>query len=266
MASLPNSDMLAVVRAVGVDLSAEDKKTWMASLDVGPRGATVVELMAQVGNVHIVEAASTADKLGIDCPFGWPVAFQQFLNEHMSGPVSPRVGAPLDWRRHLAYRETDRFVTEQTGLRPLSVAADRIAHAAMRCAALLAELTRAGVPVDRTGVDGSVVEVYPAASLLRWRLTHRRYRRVERGRRSSRTLRTTAERHQRSRELRGLDSAAESRHSAQPAQRGRGHLAHLWQLGGTGLAPGQASSRRTAAGPAHNAARISSCHAKRTAP
>jgi hypothetical protein len=58
---------------------------------------------------------------------------------------------------------------------PLSVAADRIGHAAMRCAGLLAQLAGQGQPVDRCG-RGVVVEVYPAASLKPWRLPHRGYK------------------------------------------------------------------------------------------
>jgi hypothetical protein len=163
--------------ATGVDLSAEHTKTWMATIEVTRSGANLVGLGAQVSNAEIVRAASESEKVGIDCPFGWPVPFVAFVTEHMHGIVAPQSGVPIDWRRGLAYRETDRFVTAQTGLRPLSVAADRIAHAAMRCADLLAELTRAGIPVDRSGVDGRVVEVYPSASLFRWGLTHRGYKR-----------------------------------------------------------------------------------------
>ncbi|MEV4747607.1 DUF429 domain-containing protein [Streptosporangium amethystogenes subsp. fukuiense] len=46
----------------------------------------------------------------------------------------------------------------------------------MRCAALLAELARQGQPVDRSGT-GVVAEVYPAASLRCWGLSHNRYKR-----------------------------------------------------------------------------------------
>jgi predicted nuclease with RNAse H fold len=168
--------------AVGVDLSAEDLKTWMSSLEFDTAGARLVSLEAHVSNAQIVAAAVPADVLGIDCPLGWPVAFVDFINEHTHGDVAPRDGKPIDWRRNLAYRETDRFVIEQfkngSKLRPLSVAADRIAHAAMRCAALLAELHQEGVEVDRSGMTGKVVEVYPAASLARWELTHRGYKRT----------------------------------------------------------------------------------------
>jgi predicted nuclease with RNAse H fold len=168
--------------AIGVDLSAEEPSTWMASVELLPAGARLVSLEASVSNARIVAATVAADVLGIDCPLGWPIAFVDFINEHRHGDVAPRHGKPIDWRRELAYRETDRFVVDQfkdgSKLRSLSVSADRISHAAMRCAALLAELKREGVQVDRSGMTGKVVEVYPAASLARWRLTHRRYKRT----------------------------------------------------------------------------------------
>ena len=75
----------------------------------------------------------------------------------------------------LAYRVTDKAVHGTTGLMPLSVAADRIAYTAMRCARVLAQLASKGQPVDRRGT-GVVVEVYPAASLKQWGLPHRGYK------------------------------------------------------------------------------------------
>ena len=44
------------------------------------------------------------------------------------------------WRRQLAWRLTDEAVSEQTGLILLSVAADRMGLAAMRCAGLLGQM------------------------------------------------------------------------------------------------------------------------------
>lgn len=64
---------------------------------------------------------------------------------------------------------TDAFVQDMLHAAPLSVSADKIAHAALRCAVLLAVLDARGHPVDRTGA-GAAVEVYPAASLRRRRL------------------------------------------------------------------------------------------------
>ena len=89
--------------------------------------------------------------------------------------VAPADVAGKDWRRQLALRETDLAIRSATGLIPLSVAADRIGLAAMRCAGLLGRLAHAGAPVDRSGA-GVVVEVYPAAALKQWGLAYRRYK------------------------------------------------------------------------------------------
>ena len=169
--------MIAAVWTVGVDLSAESANTRLASIEWQSTTAGVVDLQTNVSNPTIVETARSAAKVGIDCPFGWPVPFLEFITEHDRGYVRDRDGLPIAWRRELANRTTDLFVRSATPLIPLSVSADRIAHAAMRCAALLAELAASGVPVDRTGQTGKVVEVYPAASLFQWGLAHKGYKR-----------------------------------------------------------------------------------------
>jgi predicted nuclease with RNAse H fold len=178
------------VLTVGVDLAAADDRTAMAAVAWEAGRATVRSVQFGVTDDEIVAAVRTADKAGLDCPLGWPAAFVTFVGAHQAGhPVRPAGantvtgesgGHPSGpdgalWRRSLAYRVTDEVVRAETGLIPLSVSADRIAHAAFRCAALLARLADGATPVDRTG-DGVVVEVYPAASLRRWGLTHRGYK------------------------------------------------------------------------------------------
>lgn len=164
----------------GVDLAAEPKKTAMALVAWSLGQARVVELQVGVRDEQIVDAAADSDcvKLGIDCPLGWPVPFVEFVGSHHDGHVVVPAGvAGLVWRRRLAFRTTDAAVRELTGQRliPLSVAADRIGHTAMRCAALLATLASRGLRVERAGT-GLVVEVYPAASLWSWQLPHRGYK------------------------------------------------------------------------------------------
>jgi hypothetical protein len=58
-------------------------------------------------------------------------------------------------RRLLAYRDTDRFVAGRTGLIPLSVSADRLAHPAMRCAVIKAKIARDVGPQPRTAPAAS---------------------------------------------------------------------------------------------------------------
>jgi predicted nuclease with RNAse H fold len=164
------------VITVGVDLATEPAKTAMAVLRWSVTGAAVQSLVLDVDDAAITNAATDADKLGIDCPLGWPDDFLVFLQEHHAGHVvAPQEVAGRDWRRKLAYRATDRAVRERTGLTPLSVAADRIGLTAMRAAGILSRLAAEGRPVDRAG-NGIVVEVYPAASLRCWGLPFRAYK------------------------------------------------------------------------------------------
>lgn len=161
---------------VGVDLAAEPPKTAVACIEWSSGAARVSQVETRADDGLILDAIASADKAGIDCPFGWPDAFVDFVAAHRAGNLKVPDGVTgLGWRRDLTLRVTDQVTYEQTGLLPLRVSADRIGHTAMRCAGLLAALAHRGQPVDRSGA-GVVVEVYPAASLKLWGLTHRRYK------------------------------------------------------------------------------------------
>lgn len=157
-----------LVRVVGVDLAAEPEKTAVAVLEWAGSKASVEDLRIGADDEAVLAVLAAADKAGIDAPFGWPDAFAAFLAAHQAGDVP----VPCDltgqqWRRQLAWRHTDEKVRAVTGIIPLSVAADKIGHAAMRCAGLLARLGSAGNPANRNGT-GILAEVYPAASLKQW--------------------------------------------------------------------------------------------------
>lgn len=156
----------------GLDLAAMPERTALASIKWAGGRAVIRDVICPAGDDVILEAIRQADKTGIDCPLGWPDAFVDFVTAHRSGHVALLPdGLGTGWRRPLTMRHTDTVVHDK----PLSVSADRIAHVALRCAVLLAKLDAAGRPVDRSGA-GTVVEVYPAASLLRWGLRHRGYK------------------------------------------------------------------------------------------
>ena len=130
--------------------------------------ARIVQLELGASDEPIVAAALSVDKAGIDCALGWPQEFVEFVARHANvDEKSTPVDGGMEWRRRLAYRETDRNVREQTGRWPLSVSTDRLGLTAMRCAGLLSRMNSAGLNVDRSG-SGTVVEVYPGASLRRW--------------------------------------------------------------------------------------------------
>lgn len=160
----------------GVDLAAESRGTALAIVEWSTAGARVSDLQIGVDDATIVEAASVVVKLGIDCAFGWPDEFVVFVNSRsdVSGDA-PDADGGMDWRRTLAYRETDREARRLTGRWPLSVSTDRLGLTAMRCAGLLDRIAASGVAVDRAGA-GVVVEVYPGASLRLWGLDTAGYR------------------------------------------------------------------------------------------
>ena len=161
---------------VGVDLAAEAVNTAVARVGWDGGGAELRGLVVGADDALLAGQIAAADKAGIDCPLGWPDDFVDFVTRHRAGAVPAPAGeAGKDWRRRLANRRTDLATREVVGLVPLSVAADRIGMAAMRCAGLLGRLAVDGHPVDRSGA-GVVVEVYPAAALKHWQLPYRGYK------------------------------------------------------------------------------------------
>jgi predicted nuclease with RNAse H fold len=156
----------------GVDLSSQDQNTGICAIDWSNDEATVVDLELKVADRAIVDLIASADKVGIDSPLGWPIAFAEAVAVHSKSgtwPADYRHGQTFDFR----LRRTDYWIWKDLDLpQPLSVSTDRIALPAMRAAALLSALTER-VPLDGSGV---VVEVYPAAALNRWGLPSRGYK------------------------------------------------------------------------------------------
>jgi predicted nuclease with RNAse H fold len=164
---------------VGIDLAAEPKNTALAKIEWTTDSARVLDLQVDVNDDAIVESAADADKIGIDCPLGWPDTFVRFLRDFHEGSHAgiPAV-ADSAWRRSLAYRITDEQVRTDLAefkVIPLSVATDRIGLTAMHAARLQALLAAVGHKVDRDGT-GLIVEVYPAGGLAYWGMKHRQYK------------------------------------------------------------------------------------------
>jgi hypothetical protein len=72
---------------VGVDLATEPAKTAMAVLRWPVTGAAVQSLVLNVDDAAISYAATDADKLGIDCPLGWPDDFLPDSERHEGAQV-----------------------------------------------------------------------------------------------------------------------------------------------------------------------------------
>jgi predicted nuclease with RNAse H fold len=153
----------------GLDLASQDNRTAMAEIRWGSGGAVLQAVQMGVDNDAIVDAAGRVAVVGIDCPLGWPRPFVDLLTAARAGPVPADTAKDDAAKQTLVLRRTDFVVHEVTGRWPLSVAADRIAYPALRCAGLLARLSNVGHLVRRSGIDSVVAEVYPAAALRTWR-------------------------------------------------------------------------------------------------
>ena len=167
-------DTSAVITA-GVDLAAEAAGTAVALMAWDPSSARVTSVTVGGQDAHVLEAARVADKVGVDCPFGWPSAFVRLVRDHQSAQLFAPPSSGREWRRGLTVRATDEHVHQVTGLTPLSVSADRIAHAALRWTAIAASAAAEGLDASRDG-SGLMAEVYPAAALRLWGLPHRGYK------------------------------------------------------------------------------------------
>ena len=159
----------------GVDLASQDAKTAACVVDWSDQRAKVSKLTVGVDDKEIEAIWARVDKMGIDVPLGWPVAFADAMTMHSRGgswPANYQHADLTDYR----LRRTDVWVWKNLKMSPpLSVSTDRIALPAMRAAALLSRLPTPGA---RDG-SGVVVEVYPAAALHRWGFPSRQYKRKE---------------------------------------------------------------------------------------
>lgn len=133
-------------------------------------------------DAELCERIATADKTGIDVPFGWPRAFVDAVTHHHRGTGWRVVDLTCAHtgrcsghdsgdacKRDLRWRTTDLVASSRLGWDLLSVSSDRLGGTALRMANIEHRLSiDHGVTVDRTGCEGQVVEVYPAGAMALW--------------------------------------------------------------------------------------------------
>jgi predicted nuclease with RNAse H fold len=163
-------------RTVGIDLASQAGKTACSAIEWGDSLA-VVSFGSDTSDSGLLAFMSSATKVGIDCPFGWPVDFVAAVSAHSRHePWPPQDHTHSEELRNLRFRETDRRIAAQVNGRwPLSVSTDLIGVVAIRYARLASRLAAAGHDVNRDG-SGLVAETYPAAALRHWGVKSRGYK------------------------------------------------------------------------------------------
>lgn len=165
------------VNLLGVDVATDPRRTGLA---VGrlEEGCLLVDHLAPRSTVEeLVARYRDLDPpvlVCLDAPLGWPAAVGAHLADHVAGQALPVTRDVLFWR------ETDRVVRRVTGKRPLSVAADLLAHTAHQALTLVAAL-RLVRPTPVLLGPGSLetagaIEVYPGAALAGLGVSTRGYK------------------------------------------------------------------------------------------
>jgi len=170
----PNLQILGIDAAVdprntGFAVAGQRDASWrIQTLETGKRGMPLADA--------IIERLSPEHPtlVAIDAPLGWPAPLARALSNHTAG-------APLSLDPGTGFaRETDRFVRERTGLKPLDVGADRIARTAAAALTLIEALrTRTGQPLPLLSspeVASGLIEVYRAATPKQHGFPHRGYK------------------------------------------------------------------------------------------
>lgn len=165
------------MRTWGIDWSTSAANTAAVCTSWADDGtASIVEVVSGLERARAVElilAAVSADEwVAVDVPFGWPAPFVEVVSRyHDRKPIGAPAGSSEGdrWRKRcLALRATDRHVIEALGVRPLSVAFDRLGATALSWAVVESDLAEHGVAVDRTGRTGRIIETYPKAARVAW--------------------------------------------------------------------------------------------------
>ena len=154
-------------RTLGIDLASQPSETGVCLIDWTDGVGDVIDVQRDVlSDEVLIELMrdSRVAKVGIDAPFGWPLAFIDAVTTYRDDgrwiAVDPN---------EMRFRATETRIFEETKHWPLSVAMSDLAWPAMRCARLLSEIVAGDDVLERSGT-GLAVEVYPMAALRRWQI------------------------------------------------------------------------------------------------
>ena len=161
------------VWVAGIDCATDDAKIGVAfgcvaddKLSISRASTCSIETTARKMVTEWCRDVPRPVLLAIDAPLGWPRSMGQVLSQHRAGAAISIDG------NSLFRRETDRFIKKTLNKTPLDVGADRIARTALCALRLLADLSKDlgnDLPLawgPSLSASVSVVEVYPAATLI----------------------------------------------------------------------------------------------------
>lgn len=164
----------------GLDVSTSKAKTAAVAIDWSTQGAaTVVDVVhpLKADDIAPLIAQHLGSRWAVDVPFGWPDRFVALMSSRHDKPLPvearPAAAERETWRtRQVAQRVTDRFLTddERIKTRPLPASFQLLGATAAMWVLIEAQLDDLGIPIDRSGIDGTVCETYPSAALAAWHL------------------------------------------------------------------------------------------------
>ncbi len=168
---------------IGVDCATEPKKTGLARAKFD--GGNCCLLDVKMGSTDVAGqlcewiSDDSPTLLALDAPLGWPDGFGSKLASHKAGQTIKRT-----CREVFFDRETDRVVRKESGQKPLSVGADRIARTSFVALEILEKVRQ---NQKSKGQDISIawtpeiqgvqaIEVYPAATLKMYEYPNKGYK------------------------------------------------------------------------------------------
>ena len=163
------------VQILGIDCATKDEKVGLAraTLTNGRlyisdarkskrRESTPISIL-----IEWIGDGSVPTLLALDAPLGWPMQMGERLREHNAGDA-----LPVDADKFFS-RETDRFIRDHHGKRPLDVGADLVGRTALAALTLLDDVAKNRPKPDRVPLlwfstqpfTLAAIEVYPAVTL-----------------------------------------------------------------------------------------------------
>lgn len=179
------------MQSLGIDLSTDPAKVWLCEIDWGAaiprvvaldqattlvdprpeRAAAEALVRDETGLIaalvaRLAEFEPSAERVvGVNVPFGWPVAFVDAISDWESGDLRG-----FRKRAELRLRAADRFTQAVSGITPMSVSTDRMGSTAMVWAEVLSRHARLldQPTADRARARDGLAEVYPSTALRMW--------------------------------------------------------------------------------------------------